>query len=114
MVVLSQAITEGTTVTISLKVLATMISFAFSVAGIYWAGKGRDDRLEARIKDLEDWLDQGFNGGPNKTGGHLQTLEKMKVWYEREKGRAQGRRESRDSHSGKHPPISPGPDDTIM
>lgn len=107
MALLAEAITESMTVTVSLKVLATMISFAFTVAGIYWTSKGRDEALEARIEDLETWLEIDFKGGPSKRGGHLQLLEKMRSWYQREQGRREGRSEA---HSKKHDTLGPGHD----
>lgn len=104
---LAQAITEATTVTISLKVLGTMVGFALSLVGVYVSAMRRSDRLDSRIEDLESWLEEEFKGGPTRRGGHQQFLEKMRSWYQRERGRREAHQESK---SNKHKTLGPGHD----
>lgn len=102
---LAEAITEATTVTISLKVLATMFGFAGSLVGVYVASLRRDDRMEGRIVDLERWQNETW-GGP---GGHKQELASLRRWQLESRGaeRVRGR-----THDYAKTTLGPG-NDTI-
>jgi len=90
MVLAQAAITEATTVTISLKVLGTMLGLASSVIGVYVASLRRDDRLASRIDDLEQWHKETWRG----PGGHKQTLDSLRRWQLESRGERRARRDS--------------------
>ena len=103
MLLLAEAITESTTVTISLKVLFSMVGLAGSLIGVYVASLRRDDRLEGRIEDLERWQTDSW-GGP---GGHKQILDSLRRWQLEQRGadRARGR-----THYDSKTTLGPGAD----
>lgn len=102
---LDGAITEATTVTISLKVLFTMLGLASSVVGVYLASVRRDDGLSGRIDDLEQWKNETWRG----QGGYKQQVDSLRRWQLETRGERRARRDS-----GRHHKATLGPgNDTI-
>lgn len=110
------AITEATTVTISLKVLVTMLGLASSLIGVYVASLRRDDRLASRIEDLERWEREAWGG----VGGFKHQLNSLRKWQSESRGAARARKESssqayrddpyRDHEPKRHHTLGPGND----
>ena len=81
-----EPITEATTITISLRVVFTMISLAGAVVGVYVAGLLRDERLATRISEIERCQSESKD-----------TLASLRDWQIESRGREKARNERKSS-----------------
>jgi hypothetical protein len=105
------ALTNDSTLTISVEVLVTIVGAVGSLGGVYIALQRRIDRLTAEVDDLKNWLAEDWGGGVAKRAGHKQTLESLRRDQERSRGAADEKRRRTGEHAPhKHPTMGPGHD----